>query len=79
MKSFELEKYSLANIRREFEEQPGQAGERTWIGHRTYQKKSVLLNTTLAWMAGLPEDVRPHALTQRFPRIANSIAELAHT
>jgi hypothetical protein len=32
-----------------------------------------LLRTTM-WFAGLPEDVRPHALLRRYARIANLIA-----
>ena len=76
MKSFEFEKVSITDARREFEDQPGKADEHSWTGHRTYQKNSVLLNTTLTWMTGLPEDVRPLVLARRFPRIANSIADL---
>jgi hypothetical protein len=76
MKSFEFEKVSIADARREFEDQPRKADEPSWTGHRTYQKNSVLLSTTLTWMAGLPEEVRPLVLARRFPRIANSIADL---
>jgi hypothetical protein len=76
MKSFEFEKVSIADAGREFEGQARQADEPSWTGHRTYQKNSVLLNTTLTWMVGLPEEVRPLVLARRFPRIANSIADL---
>ena len=76
MKSFKFERGSIADARREFDGQPRPADERTWIRHRTYQQNNVLLNTTVTWMAGLPEDVRPAALVRRFPRIANSIADL---
>jgi len=36
----------------------------------------VVLDTTVAWMASLPYAARPNELARRFPRIANSIAEL---
>ncbi len=76
MKSFESEKVFVIDSRRELDGQRGQAGDRSWIRLRTYQKNNVLLNSTVAWMANLPEAVRPMALVRRFPRIANSIADL---
>ena len=36
----------------------------------------MLLDATTLWMAELPAAVRPIALAAKFPRIANSIAEL---
>src|SRR5258705_10876502 len=52
--------------------------ERSWPrkGQRTQQNDNALLNTTITWIAGLPKDVRPMVLGRRFPRIANTIAEL---
>jgi hypothetical protein len=52
--------------------------ERSWPRkvQRTQQNNDVLLNTTITWLAGLPKDVRPMVLGRRFPRIANTIAEL---
>ena len=43
---------------------------------RSSDASPVLLNATVAWMAELPHAVRPSELARRFPRIANSIAEL---
>ncbi len=76
MKSFESEQVFGAVAGREFDGRPGQADAPSPVGHRSYQKNSVLLDTTVSWMAGLPEDLRPLVLAWRFPRIANSIADL---
>lgn len=40
---------------------------------RRAQPCLVLLGHTRAWIAALPESVRPHALAGRFARVANSI------
>jgi hypothetical protein len=52
--------------------------KRSWPrkGQRTQQNDIALLDTTITWIAGLPKDVRPMVLGRRFPRIANTIAEL---
>jgi len=36
------------------------------------------LPATARWAAGLPSEIQPLALLQRFPRIANDIARLWH-
>ena len=76
MKSFEFEKVSIVDARREIDGEPKQAHERPWRYPRAYQENNILLNTTLTWMARLPKDVRPMVLARHFPRIANSIADL---
>ena len=76
MKSLDFEKVSVAEARRELDGGPKQVGKPAWKGDRTHQKNDVLLNTTLTWMASLPDDVRPTVLARRFPRIANRIGEL---
>ncbi len=61
--------------------------ERRWRGRprattpkthvrRRSDANPILLDATVAWMAELPYAVRPNELASRFPRIANSIAEL---
>lgn len=35
-----------------------------------------LLDVTIQWLAGLPEDARPIELARRFPRVANALAQL---
>ncbi len=62
--------------------------ESRWRGHprgtgppKTHVRNAsgpnpILLDATVAWMAELPYAVRPNELASRFPRIANSIAEL---
>jgi hypothetical protein len=76
MKSFEFEKVSIVDARREIEGEPKQAYEGSRRYPRAYQETDDLLNTTLTWMAGLPKDVRPMMLGRLFPRIANRIADL---
>jgi len=48
------------------------------IGDAQYRRRAepnnVPLAATFKWIAGLPREVRPLALLQRFPRIANTLA-----
>lgn len=37
---------------------------------------NILLNTTAAWVEGLPHDLQPRALCGRFPRIANALSSV---
>jgi len=75
MTSIEFKKTSIADGRREIDGEPKQSDERLRRYPRAHQQNNVLLNTTLAWMARLPKDVRPMVLARGFPRIANRIAE----
>jgi hypothetical protein len=43
---------------------------------RTQPNDNVLLNTTVTWLARLPNDVRPMVLAGRYPRIANNISNI---
>ena len=49
-----------------------------WIRHRAPQRHrdEELSDDAVAWLARLPEDFRPAALAERFPRIANRLAQL---
>ena len=76
MKSFEFEKVSIADVRQELERQRKPVDDRARIAQRAPQSRAVLLDTTTLWMAELPQAVRPVNLARKFPRIANSIAEL---
>lgn len=78
MKSLDFEKVSIADARKELEGQIKRADASKAIALRAPMKGSLLLETTVAWINGLPEAVRPVALARAFPRIANSIAELWH-
>ena len=76
MKSLEFEKVSIADVQPELESQRKRVDDRARIARRAPQRRAVLLGATTLWMAELPQAVRPIMLTRKFPRIANSIAEL---
>jgi len=76
MKSLEFEKVSIADVQPELESQRKRVDDRARIARRAPQRRAVLLGATTLWMAELPQAVRPVNLARKFPRIANSIAEL---
>ncbi len=76
MKSLEFVKVSITDGRQELESQRKPVDDRAWVARRAPQRRAVLLDATTLWMAELPQPVRPTLLARRFPRIANSIAEL---
>ena len=76
MKSLEFEKVSVADARKAMEGAPKTEGKPTTVIRRSPETNPVLLDATIAWMGELPYAARPTELAQRFPRIANSIAEL---
>jgi len=76
MKSFEFEKVSIADVQQELESQRKRVDDRARVAQRAPQRRAVLLGATTLWMAELPQAVRPVNLARKFPRIANSIAEL---
>ncbi len=78
MKSLEFEKVSVDDARKALD---GQAknedkAKPAEAVRRGPEVNPVLLDATVAWMNALPYAVRPTELAARFPRIANSIAEL---
>jgi hypothetical protein len=76
MKSRELEKVSTIAVRKAENSGQAKADERKRAVERTSQSSTVLLDETSRWIASLPANVRPFACAHRFPRIANSIADL---
>ena len=76
MKSLEFEKVSVADVQRELDGQDQRDKERKHVAQRTVQERAVLHDATTLWISELPVTVRPLALARKFPRIANSIAEL---
>ena len=76
MKTSKFEKHSLIAVRKDVD--PGQAkvAQRKQAAERTAQANAGLLDETARWMSSLPAGVRPFACAHRFPRIANSIADL---
>jgi hypothetical protein len=76
MKSLESETVGVADVQQQWASERERADNLAWVARRAPQRRAVLLDTTTAWMAELPQAVRPVNLARRFPRIANSIAEL---
>ena len=76
MNSRESEKVAVADVQQERECERKRADNRAWVARRAPERRAVLLDTTTLWMAELPQAVRPVNLARKFPRIANSIAEL---
>jgi len=75
MKSLEFEKVSVDDARKALDG-PSKAEATPKIVRRSADANPVLLDATVAWMNELPYAARPTELAQRYPRIANSIAEL---
>ncbi len=46
----------------------------SWVGRRKAQPAEALLPATRRWLDSLPQETRPHALAEQFPRLANLIA-----
>jgi hypothetical protein len=76
MKSLGSETVTIADVQQQRARERERADNRAWVARRAPQRRAVLLDTTTVWMAELPQAVRPVNLARRFPRIANSIAEL---
>jgi hypothetical protein len=76
MKSLEFEKVSVADARKALDG-PSKADDKAKTNvRRSSDANPILLAATVEWMAELPYAVRPSELAQRYPRIANSVAEL---
>jgi hypothetical protein len=74
MKSRELEKRKLVDVRTGTDHDPAKVEERSRAVERTSQ--TALLDETSRWLSSLPANVHPFACARRFPRIVNSIADL---
>ena len=51
-----------------------------WKRHRRAQVPTdkALTGHAIAWLISLPPPLRPHALSQQFPRITNALAQVWH-
>lgn len=67
---------SLQDIRRELDQRAKEVDLRKRMVERMSHTSAVLTDESARWLAGLPVAVRPIALARKFPRIANSVAEL---
>jgi hypothetical protein len=48
------------------------------VRRRPVPTDRALLGTTIDWMLSLPQAVRPYALCDRYPRVANALAAVWH-
>ena len=81
MKLLEFEKLSPADVSELVDRGHAKAEERKRAAEERkrsaeHPSQNVLLDSTSRWIASLPSNVRPFACAHRFPRIANSIADL---
>ena len=77
MKSLDFEKVSIEDARKSLDGPLKESVPTTTrVRHKCAGGTPILLEATTTWLAGLPYAVRPTELASRFPRIANSIAEL---
>jgi hypothetical protein len=76
MKSLDFEKVSVEDARKALEGPSKEDDPPKTHVRRSSGTNPILLDATVAWLEELPHTVRPNALASRFPRIANSIADL---
>ena len=74
MTSLEFEVVSIEDARRELDGEAKQRAEFARNARQAQDPGGVLLEATAAWLASLPDDVRPTRLAEEYPRIANGIA-----
>jgi hypothetical protein len=79
--SLEFEKVSFSDARKALEE-TGPAAyaipkkQENWEAKRTGAPTETLTDETAAWMAELPDSVRPRQLALRYARLANRLCEV---
>jgi hypothetical protein len=76
MESLEFEKVSVADARRALDSGRPSADLPASGNARPETDFELLMGATIRWIASLPEPVRPLALALKFPRVANSIADV---
>ena len=79
--SLEFEKVSLSDARKALEETGPAAYSvpkkpENWVEKRTDTPNEALCDEANAWMAGLPDSVRPRQLALRYARLVNRLAKL---
>ena len=78
--AFEFEKVSVDDARKALDETGAGAyavrkEPENWQAKRTATPPEPLSSETTAWLAELPEGVRPKQLALRYPRLANRLCE----
>ena len=79
--SLEFEKVSLTDARKVLEEAgaveySAKGKTENWDEKRHASGPEALSNEAVAWVAGLPETVRPKQLALRYARLANRLARV---
>lgn len=79
--SLEFEKVSLTDARKVLEQEgpveyAAKRKAENWIEKRHASGPEVLSGEAAAWVAGLPEAVRPKQLALRYARLANRLAQV---
>ena len=75
MNPLEFQRVSVAEARLALEGEPAEP-DASQSYKRTRTPEEPLLGVTRAWLAALPQDVRPMELARQFPRIANRLRHL---
>jgi hypothetical protein len=80
--SINFEIADFAEARRSLEEPPAGINEMAGLRpqnwelrrRRLHPSERALASATISWLLGLPPDLRPHMLCERFPRVGNALA-----
>jgi hypothetical protein len=76
MEYLKFEKVSLEEAKHVHDGPPREGGRPDWRRRRGTAPAEPLAAATEAWMATLPDNIRPVELAVQFPRIANKICDL---
>jgi hypothetical protein len=76
IKPLEFERISIEEANKAIERRVRPANVKDWDSDRPKVPPEPLAETTAAWLADLPPEVRPRELARTFPRIANRLCQL---
>lgn len=76
IKPLEFERISIEEATKAIDKRVRPGNVKDWESERQPARAEPLIETTAAWLASLPLEVRPRELARQFPRIANKLCEL---
>jgi hypothetical protein len=76
IKPLEFERISIEDAAKSIERTVRPGNVKDWNGVRQSPSTEPLAEATAAWLASLPQAVRPQELARQFPRVANRVCEL---
>jgi hypothetical protein len=76
IKPLEFERISIEDAAKSIERTVRPGNVKDWNGARQSPPTEPLAEATAAWIASLPQSVRPQELARQFPRVANRVCEL---